>query len=60
MIEYLQIIATSWPIAIMVIAISAAIVLNRRWKQAMDNKLEVQNIRASQAVVVRDRHTDEG
>lgn len=54
-IEVLQIIATSWPIAIMVVAISAAIVLSRRWKQAMDNQLEVQNIRASQAVVVRGR-----
>lgn len=55
MIEILQIVATSWPIALMVICISIAVVVSRRWKQAMDNQLEVQNIRSSQAVVVRSR-----
>lgn len=59
MIEVLQIIATSWPIAVMVIGLAAAITVRRSLKQSMDNSNEIQNIRASQSVVVRDRHSDD-
>lgn len=55
MIEVLQIIATSWPIALMTIVTIAAIVLNRRWKQVLDDSQAVRDLRSTQAVVVRDR-----
>lgn len=54
MIEILQIIATSWPIALMVIVIVVALVLNRRWKQVLDDSQAVRDLRSSQAMVVRD------
>jgi hypothetical protein len=59
MIEVLQIIAGSWPIALMVVVTIAGIVLNNRWKQAMDDSQAVKDLRASQALVVKDRYTDE-
>lgn len=37
MIEVLQIIAGSWPIALMVVVSIAGIILNNRWKQAMND-----------------------
>lgn len=55
MIEVLQIIATSWPIALMIIVIVIAIVLNKRWKQVLDDSQAVRDLRSSQAMVVRDR-----
>ncbi len=59
MIQTLQIIAGSWPIAIMVIGLSTAIVVNRRLKQAMDDSQAVRDLKASQSVVVRHRGNDE-
>jgi len=55
MIQVLSIIASSWPIAIMVIGIAVAIVVNQRLKQAMDDSQTIQNLKANQAVVVRNR-----
>lgn len=56
--QALQIIAGSWPIAIMVIGIATAVVVNRRLKQAMDDSQAVRDLRANQAVVVRNRDDD--
>lgn len=58
MIEILQIIATSWPIALMVIVVVVALVLNRRWKQVLDDSQAVRDLRSSQAMVVRDSRED--
>lgn len=55
MVEVLSIVAQSWPIAFMVVGTGAAIVVNRRLKQAMDDSRAVRDMRASQAVTVRDR-----
>lgn len=55
MIEYLRIIAGSWPIACTVIGISTAITIRRTLRQAMDNSRDAREYRASQAVVVRGR-----
>lgn len=60
MIEVLGIIAGSWPLAVMVIGLSFAIVINRRLKQSMDDSQEVRNLNATRAVVVRDRFSDVG
>lgn len=57
MIEYLQIIATSWPIALMVIFLSAAILLNRRWARYQEDQAAIYNLRASNTAVVR--HVDD-
>lgn len=54
MLEVLQIIATSWPIALMVIVIVVASVLNRRWKQVLDDSQAIRDLRSTQAVIVRD------
>lgn len=59
MIEVLQIIAGSWPIALMVIGLAAAIVINRRLKQSMDDSQAVRDLQASQALVVRQRYSEE-
>lgn len=53
MIEVLFIIASSWPIAIMVVATVAGIVVNRRWKQTQDDRAAIYNLHASNAPVVR-------
>lgn len=53
MIEVLNIIATSWPIALMAIFASAAILLNRRWKQYQDDQAAIHNLRTTNAVVVK-------
>lgn len=58
MIEILGIIAGSWPIAIMAVGIVTAIVVNQRLKQAMDNSQAVRDIKASQAVVVRNHNRE--
>lgn len=55
MIEVLQIIAGSWPIALMVVVAIAGAVLNNRWKQVLDDSQAVRDLRATQAVVVRGR-----
>jgi len=55
MLEYLKVIAESWPIAVMVIGISAAIVIRRSLRQAMNNSAEIQELRASSALVVRNK-----
>lgn len=62
MIEYLRIIATSWPIAIMVVAAVAGFVINRRIKQAQDDSAAIYNLKTKNAVVVRSRDvaSDEG
>lgn len=44
MIEVLRIIATSWPIAIMVVAAVAGYVINRRIKQAQDDHNAIYNL----------------
>lgn len=54
-LEYLKVIASSWPLTIMVIGLAAAIVVNRRLKQAMDDSQAVRDLNASQSVVVRGR-----
>lgn len=53
MIEVLQIIAASWPIAIMVVFLSAAILLNRRWKQHQEDQAAIRNLNTKNAVVVQ-------
>jgi len=53
MIEVLLIVANSWPIAVMVVGLGVCVVVRRCIKQAMDNSAEVQTVRASNAVVVR-------
>ena len=55
MLEYLKVIAESWPIAVMVIGVSAAIVVRRSLRQAMNNSAEIQELRASSALVVRNK-----
>lgn len=58
MIQVLSIIAGSWPIAIIVIGVATAVVVNRRLKQAMDDSRTIQELRVSQAVVVRNRNDE--
>lgn len=60
MIEVLQIIATSWPIALMVVVSVAGYVLNRRWKQYQDDRAAIYHLNAKNAVVVRHARGDEG
>jgi NADH:ubiquinone oxidoreductase subunit F (NADH-binding) len=62
LMKALEIIAGSWPIAVMVVGVSIALVVRRSIKQAMDNDREAKRDRAmgNQAVVVRDRASDEG
>lgn len=55
MIEVLSIIATSWPIALMVVFLSGAFVVNRRWAQQQENTAAIYNLNTKNAVVVRDR-----
>lgn len=55
MLQYMIVIAESWPIAVMVAAITAGIVVRRSLKQAMDNSQQVRDLRASNAVTVRER-----
>ena len=55
MLEFLRIIAGSWPIAAMVIGIAAAIVIRRTFKQMMDATEKQNEYRASNAVVVKQR-----
>lgn len=55
MIEVLRIIASSWPIAIMVVGLGITIVVNRRVKQGMDDTQTLRDIRSEQAVVIRNR-----
>lgn len=58
MIEVLGIIASSWPIAIMVLGamIASVVIYLIRWFKQADH--EDKALRASQAVVVRERHPD--
>lgn len=60
MIEVLSIIASSWPITIMVVAIAAAIVVRRSLKQAMDNSDKMNEYHTKQAIVVRQRQSEDG
>ena len=57
--EALQIVAGSWPIAAMVVGLSAAFVVRRTLRQAMNNQREKELERAqgNQAVIVRNRHS---
>lgn len=60
MLQYLTVIAESWPLTLMVVGIAIAIVVNRRLKQMQDDSQTLRDIRASKSVVVRDRYSDEG
>jgi hypothetical protein len=61
--EALQIVAGSWPIAVMVIGVSAAVVVRRSLKQVMDNDRakELDRAQGNNAVVVTSRtnHRDD-
>lgn len=56
MMEALQIVAGSWPIACMVVGLSAAVVIRRTLKQAMDNSqaLALDRANGSKSVVVHE------
>lgn len=58
MIEILNIISGSWPIAAMVIGVAAAITIRRSFKQALDNTAQQNEYRASSAVTVRNHRDD--
>lgn len=55
LIDILVIVATSWPITVMVVGVSAAFVIRRSLKQAMDNADDVRNLRAVNSELVRAR-----
>lgn len=60
MMEILTIIASSWPIATMVVAIAAAIVVRRSLKQSMDLTDKMNEYNINKAVVVRQRQSNDG
>lgn len=55
MLEYLHVIAGSWPIAIMVVGLGTAVVVRQSFKQLMNNSRAAQIDRAqgNNAVVVQ-------
>lgn len=57
MLEYLKVIAESWPLAVMVVFLSGAFVLNRRWKQYQEDQAAIYNLRSTNAVTVH--HVDD-
>lgn len=56
----LEIIAQSWPIAVMVVGVASAIVVRRSLKQVMDNDRaeKLDRAQGNKAVVVRSREDD--
>lgn len=61
MMRALEIIADSWPIAVMVVGVCAAYVVRRSIKQVVDtNHVEAMDRQSgSRAVVVQGRHSDD-
>lgn len=54
MLEFFKAFAASWPIAVMVVGVTVALVVNRRVRQAMTQDDEIRTLRASSAPVVRE------
>jgi hypothetical protein len=61
MLEFFKILADSWPIAWMVLGITAAVVIRKSFKQAMDNDRaeKLDRAQGNNAVVVQNRREED-